>query len=394
MCDTVVVVRPGEVWFAKNSDRDPNEAQVLEWTPHRQHPRGARVRCTYREVAQVPDTLATLVSRPFWMWGAEIGTNERGVTIGNEAVFTREPVPEQGLTGMDLLRLALERADTAERAVEIICALAEEHGQGGGAGLEDPDFKYYSSFIVADPESAFVLETAAGGVWALEDVRGARSISNGLTIPGFAERHSDLVKTTFCACRTRRARTEELARAAQGPADLARLLRDHGAERTVPRYSWVTGAMDAPCMHGGGLAAASQTTASWVSRLAPGRSQHWATATAAPCTGLFKPVELDRPLDLGAPREEADPVSLFWRHERLHRRALADPAALLPLYAGERDALEAEWFAAPPRPEDAFAEGARRLVAWLARVEARADHDTRPAAARRDWRRRNAWAGL
>lgn len=393
MCDTVVVVRGDAVWFAKNSDRDPNEAQVLEWTPRREHPRGARVRCTYREVAQVPETFATLVSRPFWMWGAEMGTNERGVTIGNEAVFTREEVPRQGLTGMDLLRLALERADTAERAVEVICALAEDQGQGGDAGLEDPGFRYWSTFLVADPRTAFVLETA-GGASAIEEVRGVRSISNVLTIPGFAERHTDLVKTTFCAGRTRRARTEALAGAATGPADLARLLRDHGDGRDAPRYSPITGAMDSPCMHGGGLFAGSQTTASWISVLAPARQAHWATATAAPCTALFKPVRIDAPLDLGAPRDQQDRTSLFWRHERLHRRVLENPRLLLPFYEIERDDLEAEWFADPPDPQAAFAEGDRRLATWLGRIGARPGADARPFWARRYWRQRAAWAGL
>jgi secernin len=42
------------------------------------------------------------------LWGAEIGANEHGVAIGNEAVWSRSSDPEydsvRRLLGMDLLR--------------------------------------------------------------------------------------------------------------------------------------------------------------------------------------------------------------------------------------------------------------------------------------------------
>lgn len=109
MCDTLVVLgnasKDGAAIFAKNSDREPNEAQVLEFYPRMEHDEDT-VKCTYIEVPQVKETYAILISRPFWMWGAETGVNEHGVAIGNEAVFTKEPYAKEGLTGMDMLRLA------------------------------------------------------------------------------------------------------------------------------------------------------------------------------------------------------------------------------------------------------------------------------------------------
>ena len=393
MCDTVVVVRPAGVLFAKNSDRDPNEVQLLEWHPAQDHPPGARVRCTWIEIPQAPRTRAVLLSRPFWMWGAEMGTNEDGVTIGNEAVFTREPYERVGLTGMDLVRLALERSSSARRAIDVIRELLERHGQGGGCGHENRAFTYHSSFLVADPGGAHVLETA-GRLHALEGVEGVRAISNGLTIPGFTH-HGDALRTRVSRCRVRRARVESLAAEASGPGDLMRVLRDHGEGRAAPAYSWLTGAMGAPCMHAGGVLAASQTTASWVAALGPSGISHWVTGTAAPCIGLFKPVGVDTPIDLGPePGDRDDGASLWWRHERLHRRVIRDPVTLGALFLSERDALEAFWLSDPPTSAEAFAEGDRRLAEWTARVEAATATDNLPRHVRRYWRRRNRGSGL
>ncbi len=396
MCDTMAIVEPGRVLFAKNSDRDPNEAQHLDWRPRRTHAAGERLKCTWIEIPQAAETNAVLLSRPFWIWGAEMGTNEHGVTIGNEAVFTRQPLAKTGLTGMDLIRLALERAATARAAVDTIVALIDEFGQGGACSLERPGFSYHNSFIVADPRAAFVLETA-GRHYAAEEIRGARSISNGLTIPGFAEKHSDTIRTHVSACRARRARTQQMAERAQGPGDLMRALRDHGPEGAgaSPHYSWLNGGLGAPCVHAGGLVAASQTTASWVAELTSDGCRHWVTGTAAPCTGLFKPVAVDFKVDLGPrPTDTYDGETLWWRHERLHRAVMRDPERLLARYRGERDATEAAWLADPPDSDVAFAEYEATLERWTADVLAYLGRDTRGFFVRRYWAKRNRRAGL
>jgi dipeptidase len=398
MCDTLVRVEGGRVLFAKNSDRDPNEGQLLEWQPRRRHAPGTRLQCTWIDVPQAPETNAVLLSRPFWMWGAEMGANEHGVVLGNEAVFTTEPLEEKALTGMDLLRLALERAASAAEAVEVLTSLLERYGQGGGCGHEKRSFSYHNSFLAADARGAFVVETA-GRHTAVERVApGARSISNGLTIEPFGSRYGDALKTAAAGARERQGRTLALARRARGPGDLMRILRDHGEGRSAPELRRLNGGLCAPCVHAGGIVVNSQTTGSWVAELTPDGARHFVTGTASPCASLFKPVRVEEPLTLGpAPTDRADEASLWWRGERLARRVARDPARLLPLFAAERDALEAAWLADPTEPAKAFAEGDRRLAAWTARVDAALANlggDVRPLWARRYWRARDERAGL
>jgi hypothetical protein len=380
------------VLFAKSSDRDPNEGQGIEWHPRSEHPAGARLRCTWIEIPQARRTWSTLISRPFWGWGAEIGTNEHGVTIGNEAVFTLHAVPRIGLTGMDLLRLALERAQTAREAVDVIRELAARFGQGGGCGHEDRSFRYFSSFLIADPEAAFVLETA-GGESAAERVEGARSISNLLTIPSLL-RLRDPVRTAFAAGEDRRLITHRFAEAAQTPRDLTFALRDHGPSGPTPRYALHHGAMRAPCMHAGGVIASSQTTASWIAEIGRRGVRHWVTATAAPCTSIFKPVRIDRPMALGPfPTDVAD-GSLFWRHERFHRLAIRDPATWLPFVERERALVERRFFESEVEPEEAFARSDALLDRWLAIQNGDSADDVRPWWVRRYWAARDRAARI
>jgi hypothetical protein len=331
------------------------------------------------------------------MWGAEMGANEHGVVIGNEAVFTRHRVPRTGLLGMDLLRLTLERSASAEEAVQVLVTLLEAHGQGGRGGFEDPGLWYHNSFLIADPRRAWVVETS-GREHAEEQVTGGvRSISNVLTIPAFRKTHLGFVgavKSRVAVADRRRCRSAELATGALAVRDLIAVLRDHGSGANGPSYRWLNGTHGGVCMHGGGAVAHAVTTASWVSELGPDGNHHWVTGSSGPCISLFKPVRVDQPLDLGPfPADRAD-ESLWWRHERLHRRYLRHPASLGPLFLPERDQIEARWVQEPPEPSEAFAEWEGALSRWTDVVGAATHRDVRPTSARRYWKKRNRDAGM
>lgn len=379
MCDTIVVRTDDGILFAKNSDRDPNESQLVEWEDAADHAEGTEVACTHLTIPQVGHTHAIMIARPWWMWGAEMGANSQGVVIGNQAVFNRAGHAKTGLLGMDLLRLALERAGSARDAVGVIVDLLETHGQGGSHSHDHPGFRYDNSFLVADRDEAIVLETARRD-WATEEVTGrARSISNGYTIPAFARAHADPVRARVAQCARRRCRTEQGATAARGPADLFEVLRDHGNDG-IPTFRRINGALGAPCAHAGGFATSTQTVGSWVADLR-GTPLHWVTGTAAPCTSVFKPARVDEPSPLeGDDRatNRFDPAVTWWRHELLHRTAMRDHAAATARFTPERDRLEAAWIESPPSTADASTVAAEREAAWT-RDLADADlRDTRP----------------
>ena len=376
MCDTLAATASttarGAMLFGKNSDRERNEAQALELLPRRRHAAGSRLQLTYIDIAQVAETNACLISRPFWMWGAEMGANDHGVVIGNEAMHALVPAErKRALTGMDLVRLGLERAKTAEEAVQVMTALLEQHGQGGDCGHLNR-FYYHNGFVIADPHEAFILETV-GRWWIAERVQGVRTLSNALSIgraphaisadlkaqakaQGWLDGHGDFhfsdrlidpVKDAASFGRGRCARARSLLKPLVGQielADVQAVLRDHGEDadgdcdwsprKTISRSI---------CMHAAEGARRSQTVASMASDLTPGRIVHWVTGTAAPCLSLFKPVVLGvGPNEFGAtPTDRFDDRSLWWMHERLHREALHNFPDALALIAQQRDDLEA-----------------------------------------------------
>nr|XP_023014273.1 secernin-3-like [Leptinotarsa decemlineata]XP_023014274.1 secernin-3-like [Leptinotarsa decemlineata] len=176
-CDTFVVLPPLTkygVVFGKNSDRPSNEVQEVVYFPSIISYKP--VKCTYITVKSAGFKNAVILSKPSWMWGAEMGANEWGVAIGNEAIWTKDNDGDQDpsvkrLLGMDLVRLGLEIGCTATKALEVMIQLLEEYGQGGPCSESDSSLVYHNSFIICDSETAWVLETC-GKHWAAEQVTG------------------------------------------------------------------------------------------------------------------------------------------------------------------------------------------------------------------------------
>lgn len=433
MCDTFVALgnatSDGSVIFGKNSDREPNEAQEIVLIPHQSHSKGSVIKCTYIDIPQVKETNAVLLSKPFWIWGAEMGVNEFGVAIGNEAVFTKVPYDKTpGLIGMDLLRLALERASSARAALDVIIDLLEEYGQGGNCGFTH-DMVYHNSFLIADGGEAWVLETA-GKHWAAEQVRDVRSISNVISIGdswdrasgdlvshavergwckkteefNFSRCYSDFIYTRFAAGSHRLCRTEELLQSYIGQIDVSfamRLLRDHGpgADKAWQPGKGLTGAE--VCMHASfGPIRISQTTGSMISHLTSEGATHWLTGTAAPCTSIYKPVWMDSGLpDLGpSPEGTYDEAAFWWRHENLHREILRDYATRIQEIIPERNAMEAKFFADVQDKRRAGEDERLRLtdlcfrradqaeVQWLNKIRGLAVQQRRPLLDKIAWR--------
>lgn len=357
-CDTLVSVAGGGspyTIFAKNSDRMATECQPLFYAPRAKHPSSSAVQCQYMRMPQARETLAVLGGRPWWLWGFEQGVNEAGVAIGNEAIYTKDPIPEQGLLGMDLVRLGLERGATARQAKDVITGLLEQYGQGGVA-VRGTDRRYQNSFIIADPTEAWILETSARH-WVAKRVRGAAAIANLITIEddwddasagiqqyardrgwwsgppdrklNFRQAFED---APMRSATEPRYRASCRALAAEGPITVGamkRHLRDHfeGGVINTPH----PGRPKTVCMHPGEYPSA--TAASLVVELRPDRPIVAWSGLATPCVGMFIPVVLGTPLPeaLTTGSESRMDGSLWWTMRFLQRVVDRDPVSLSPI---------------------------------------------------------------
>lgn len=326
MCDTLGKLGKERSFFAKNSDRSPNEIQILEY-----HGAGkglsGMVDCTYISIPQAREIYAVLLSRPAWMWGAEMGINEFGLCIGNEAVFTKGAYGKTGLTGMDMVRLALERSRKAKDALELLISLLETYGQGGNCGF-DHNFYYDNAFLIMDREELYVLETA-GKQWVYKQYPAA-NISNRLSIGAdgdgysggsafdFRKRFTEPVYTTFSGSARRKEQLGRCLPTADSVAGCMEALRQHGGK---VKNTFVRGSVSSACMHYGGLVG-DHTTSSMVVSLEKNRTVVWSTGSSVPCVSLFKPWLFGTEEILPILPEGSKAGETYWLEAEKFRRSL------------------------------------------------------------------------
>ncbi len=297
MCDTYVSLsessKDKSVIFGKNSDRNLSEVQLITYKARKKYSNGTNVKCTHISIPQVSETAAVILSQPYYMFGAEMGANEYGVSIGNEAIKTREPLNDKGLLGMDILRLGLERGKSAKEALNIIINLLDVYGQGGEHSLIGHN--YHNSFLIADPQEAFLLETA-GEWWIVEIVKEFRSVSNDISIRGRGDiRRKGIIQHAVEKGYCKDDDDFDFAIAFSSPQKLPSNI-DCSMQQLNDYKKQITPALMMNFLreHNGNICRHKRkdmTVGSQVSHLRKGKSKsiHWFTGSVLTCLSIYKP---------------------------------------------------------------------------------------------------------
>jgi secernin len=426
MCDTFVALPPltqeNAVLLGKSADCRVNEAHALVRIPRQKHVPGTQVRATHIVIPQAEETYEVVLSKSFWTWGGEIGINEYGVAIGNEAVFSNVMYDEKmdGLITMDLLRLGLERGKTALEAVQVMGDLAHRFGQGGNCELPG-NSPWDSSYLVSDTKEAWILETA-GREWAAKKAHTIDSISNAFVIGrdwylcslsqdqpdlDWEAAFSDPEPLASLGSMIRQQITCNTLQGVGKDINLRTafdLLRSH-----AKGYHPATAEAHSICMHAGpGDERLWNATGAMVSQAAADGIIGWFTGTSGTCVSIFKPVfpGIDLP-DMGSyPMETFHPQSMWWLGELLHRRAMADFDNVVPEIRADFEALEDGFIEEAQNllkgtkgqkkafMEDCFQRAAQATKTWTERLADRKDLCFHDPAYYEAWKTFNQEAGL
>lgn len=378
-CDTVAVEKSASMSgfniLAKNSDRETDECQNLRFFPAAKHAAGKTLKCTYIEVPQAEQTLAVIGSQPWWIWGFEMGVNELGVCIGNEADWSEIPAQkEEALLGMDLVRLGLERGRTARGAMRVITEHLQEYGQGGGCAYEKPDDNYHNSFMISDHSEIWLLETVDRH-WAAKRVKGILPISNLYVIEedfdecsegledfavsnGLHDRRKRfnfaksfvLLNTRALSGYPREQRSKEIIRGFGSrrytTGDMWTILRDHfEGSMLEPRWGAAATLAAGICMHGcepGPCQSAASMVTEYRDASFPETSFVYWGSMCPPCSSFAIPFFNSGcvPEELGRGTNMYSDDSFWWRVKRMQVDIEADYPKYIGWLRKERDALD------------------------------------------------------
>ena len=343
MCDTIYFKRDGKTYFGKNSDRSPNEAHLMIRVPAKDYENGETLKTTYIEIPQAKHTYSCVLLKPHWIWGAEMGWNEFGLNIGNEAVFTNvKRTKQNGLIGMDLLRLAIERCKTPKEAITLITNLIETYGQVGNCGF-DKKFYYDNAFLIANQNEAYVLETA-GKNWVVKKTDNIETISNCLSITNnydfasknfngnFKETFQNNLFTKVAGAETRRLTTKNILSGTNHPFNLLmNALKSHANKKVTVNKASTCSA----CMHAGNLFG-DQTTGSYFGEI---NKMYFVTGSSFPCLSIFKPLSAKAEV---LPKDEKQALN-FWINRELVNRHILSGNIKLNNYLQKAKSLEEEF---------------------------------------------------
>lgn len=274
MCDTFGVIGKNKI-FGKNSDRSPNEIQVVEYIKRHKN-KNKKVKLSYIEIDEVEEVNSILISRPTWLWGAEMGVNEHGLVIGNEAIFTSLKYEKTGLTGMDVVRLCLERCNSAKDAVGFIKEIIKEYKMGGNCGY-DHNFYYDNSYLIMDRNHIFIVETYKGNCIIKETKK--ENISNCLSLKSNIKENK--IYKYFSKSSKRKKLVEEKL---HDDLDIKEAM---GILRTHSNNNCFLGSVDSICMHAGKMIG-DHTTNSMIVELKEKEIVVYTTLGSLPCLSIYK----------------------------------------------------------------------------------------------------------
>ena len=210
--------------------------------------------------------------------------------------------------------------------MEKIIELLEKYGQGGIHNLKG--LNYHNSMLIADPNEAFVLETA-GEWWIVEIVKDYRSISNRISIRGKGDMRKDgiiqhAIEKDYCKddydfdfkmIISPSPLPDKWPLTDREGCSLNQLSSNTGNITPKLMMEFLREHEVGICMHG----RADQSVGSQVSilRKAPRKSIHWFTGSTIPCLSIYKPYVFpanNQKVRESRPYSSIDP-SWFWsRH--------------------------------------------------------------------------------